>query len=372
MTVGGRRWVVAAAVAGCGLLLLAGCTSAPSIDTDTDTGSGTGIATTATTTSPTGSSSATTSGPAPSAPATVPLSDPSAPDGTPTGVGSAVPSNSAAAATTASLAPGVSDEASGIAAAGRTPGAWFLVDDATGTDSVVAVTADGTLIARVPVVGMSADNAEALAAGSCGPLPLPGDDPGESCFYVGDIGDNAAEREDIAVFRFAEPALTDGAPEPVADEWRYTYPDGPHNAEGMILDPDGSLLVVTKPAGGELPHRIYRGEPGGGELVLVKEFRPPTAERPLRTLLTGNVVTDLGFSPGRVLLLTYDEAIEYTSPDQAADPASFPDWPYRRLSMPGMAQAEGIAGAADGCGYAVASEGGPGGGPGSLSVMSCK
>jgi hypothetical protein len=272
------------------------------------------------------------------------------------------------------LTAGVADEVSGMAAATGAPGVYFLVDDATGTDTVVAVRADGALLARIGVAGMSADNAEAMASGTCGPLPLPAGTPdAQTCLYVGDIGDNAARRADIAVFRFAEPDLADVPDESVAaDEWRYTYPDGPRNAEAMLLNPDGSLLVVTKPAAaGNLSHRMYRGAPGGGELVLVREFRPPDVERPLRTLLTGNVITDLAASPGRVLLLTYDEVREFTAPTPDADVATFPDWPQRRLPMPWLTQAEAVTGAANGCGYAVASEAGPGGGPGSLAMMDC-
>ena len=80
--------------------------------------------------------------------------------------------------TVVQLAPGVSDEASGIAASTSTPGAYFLIDDGTGTDSVAAVGSDGALLARIAVDGLSAGNAEALSAGSCGSNPLPDDATG--------------------------------------------------------------------------------------------------------------------------------------------------------------------------------------------------
>ena len=69
----------------------------------------------------------------------------------------------------------MSDEASGIAASTTRPGAYFLIDDGTGTDDVVAVGRDGRLIARIAVDGMSADNAEALASGTCGSTLRPGE-----------------------------------------------------------------------------------------------------------------------------------------------------------------------------------------------------
>ncbi len=272
----------------------------------------------------------------------------------------------------AQLATGVADEASGAAVSARTPGAYFLVDDAPGTSEVVAVNATGELLGRTAVDGMSAENAEALSSGPCGAPPLPGP-PAATCLYVGDIGDNRARRGSIAVYRMAEPAVNapDTGPVP-ADEWRYTYPDGPHNAESMLIDADGSILVITKPArAGSPPHRMYRGAPGGGEMVLLREFRPPDATPAFRTMITGNVVTDIAAGPGRVLLLTYDEVQQYTAPTPSAPLSSFPDWPHRELPLGGLPQAEGVAPATDGCGYVVASEGGPGGDHGSLTVVTC-
>ena len=286
---------------------------------------------------------------------------------------SSTPPAPAVSQTVVQLQPGTSDEASGIATSTTSPGDYFLVDDGTGTDNVVAVASDGSVVARITVDGMSASNAEALASGSCGATSLPDDSTPQNCLYVGDIGDNSAGRPDIAIFRFGEPDLASPPSDPVpADEWRYTYPDGPQNAEAMLATADGSLLIVTKPpAKGGLPHRMYRAEPGGGELVFVREFQPPPAQRPLRTLFTGNVVTDLGSSPGRVLLLTYDEVQEYTAPDPNADITAFPDWPHHRVPSPELPQAEGITSALDGCGYTLASEAGPAGKNGSLGIVTC-
>jgi hypothetical protein len=332
---------------------LTGCTSTPVAGTLSALGSSTSAVTSSIT-----PSAAVASTSSPSAAAAADSSTPQAP---------------AVSQTVVQLQPGTSDEASGIATSTTSPGDYFLVDDGTGTDDVVAVASDGSVVVRITVDGMSASNAEALAAGSCGATSLPDDSTPQNCLYVGDIGDNSARRPDIAIFRFGEPDLASPPSDPVpADEWRYTYPDGPQNAEAMLATPDGSLLIVTKPpAKGGLPHRMYRAGPGGGELVFVREFQPPPAQRPLRTLFTGNVVTDLGLSPGRVLLLTYDEVQEYTAPEPTADISTFPDWPHHRVPSPELPQAEGITSALDGCGYTLASEAGPAGKNGSLGIVTC-
>lgn len=291
------------------------------------------------------------------------------------------PSTSASSSTAPSLrvvrlAPGVNDEASGVAVATTATDRYYLVDDGTGASTLAVVDGQGALITRVQPAGMAAANAEALAAGSCGAaVPRPDGGTTLSCLYVGDIGDNAGRRPDIVVYRVPEPDLAEFAPgaDPIvvgADEWRYTFPDRPQNAESMLVAPDGSIIVVTKPKNAA-PHRIYRGEPGGGELTFVREFAVPGSPRPMRTILTGNVATDLAATPGRVLLLTYDDVHEYTAPDPAADPTTFPEWPHRSIPIPALPQAEGIAGAPDGCGYVIASEAGPGGDAGSLGFATC-
>lgn len=144
----------------------------------------------------------------------------------------------------------------------------------------------------------------------------------------------------------------------------YTYPDGPHNAEAMMIDADGSLLIITKSAPNEVgvvpPHRIYRGRAGGGTLVYLSSCTPPKPTRPAQSLFTGTVVTDAAHSNGRVLILTYDEVIEYLVPKTGALLADFAQWPHRELPDPPMIQTEGITDQNTGCGYEVNSEGGPG------------
>ena len=271
------------------------------------------------------------------------------------------------------LPDGVAPESSGIAASATVPGAFFVVDDGTGADEIDAVASDGSLLARLKIAGMSARNAEALSAGPCGSRP-------GRCLYIGDVGDNDAKRRSITIYRVDEPSLSAPVSAPraplAADAWRYTYPDGPHNAEALVALPKGSLLVLTKsapdPATGQVPaHRIYRAPAGGGVLTYLSSYRPPEPAAPAQSLVTGTVVTDASYSPGRMLLLTYDEVIEYLAPRTGFDPATFPSWPHHELPAPPMIQSEGITADLTGCGYEVTSEEGPGGSRAGLAGVSC-
>lgn len=254
----------------------------------------------------------------------------------------------------------IGTEASGLARSSTIPGGFWVVDDATGTDTVAAVDSRGRLLAQVTVGGMDAANAEALTQATC---------EYGSCLYVGDIGDNSARRADVTIFRIAEPAR--GATSATAEAWHYRYPDGPHNAESMIVD-GNRILIITKPNAGKAAHRLYSGAAGGGELILVRTFRPPAPEHPLQSAFTGTVATDASFDGHRVLLLTYDQVIAYVAPAGPVDPADFPRWPHQELPMPQLDQAEGITGLADGCGYAVVSEAGPLGAESAMAVVRCR
>lgn len=249
-------------------------------------------------------------------------------------------------------------EVSGMAASQRTPGLYYVVSDEAGTSEIVAVREDGSPVVRLELGGMSAENAEALAVGPCGD-----DGGGDSCVYVGDIGDHVG-RGSVAVYRTPEPdlsAVVGGTLDVDADELRYTYPDQPTDAEALIVDAAGRPIVVSKAtfdrATGETgPTRYYRGPADGGELELLGEIDLPAPEQGLLAALVGNVVTDAAFADDRVLLRTYDEVLEYRAADTDGDPADFPQWAVRRVPAPGQVQSETVTYLADGCGYLTTSE----------------
>jgi DNA-binding beta-propeller fold protein YncE len=62
---------------------------------------------------------------------------------------------------------------------------------------------------------------------------------------VADIGDNTASRDLVRIFWFDEPAL--GATSGTWASWEVVYPDGPHDAESIAVNPrTGRVYVVTK------------------------------------------------------------------------------------------------------------------------------
>ena len=92
------------------------------------------------------------------------------------------------------------------------------------------------------------------------------DKDGKCYLYIGEIGDNSRKRESYAIYRNREPDVSSGdasssksvprtieAPETL----RFTYPDGGHNAETLMVHPTtGDIYIVTKRVSG--PSTVYK------------------------------------------------------------------------------------------------------------------
>ena len=132
-------------------------------------------------------------------------------------------------------------------AASRThPGVLWVVNDSGNAPTIHALALDGTLVASIPVDGENIDW-EDLALG-------PG--PGGDHLYVADIGDNRFRRESVTILRLREPDPLDPPGIAVPDRLEVTYPDGPADAEAVVVEPDGDVLVISKVVLGE--GTVYR------------------------------------------------------------------------------------------------------------------
>jgi hypothetical protein len=128
------------------------------------------------------------------------------------------------------------NEASGLATSSTHGGLLWTHNDDGDEDGVLhAVAVDGTVSGSLTLGGASPVDWESVAA-SGGNL------------FVGDVGDNNAEREEITIFRTPEPAVVEpGGEAGVVERFRFTWPGGPRDAEAMLIDPtDGRLLVLSR------------------------------------------------------------------------------------------------------------------------------
>lgn len=146
-------------------------------------------------------------------------------------------------------------ELSGLVASVSQPGILWTHNDSEKQGRVYAVDTAANLRALVELPATTVTDWEDIALG-------PAADASQTALYVGDIGDNDAIRKQIIVWRVAEPTVPAGPNVAVltvaaAEEFKFTYPDGPHDAESLICDPaNGDLWIATKVKSGKT--RIFR------------------------------------------------------------------------------------------------------------------
>jgi hypothetical protein len=147
------------------------------------------------------------------------------------------------------------NELSGLVRSRADRGLLWSHDDSGAGPALSGLRTDGRVAAHPMVTGAQAVDWEDIAAG-------PARD-GSPLLYVGDIGDNGASRSSIDVYRVPEPTVGATATAPAA-RLTLRYPDRPHDAEALLVDPiRGDLVIVTKVIGSARAYRTAAREPAG-------------------------------------------------------------------------------------------------------------
>ena len=174
--------------------------------------------------------------------------------------------------------------------------------------------------------------------------------------WLADTGDNNVLRPTVALLALR--------PDGTTGVYRLSYPDGPHDAEALLLAPDGTPYLVTKEVLGA--SKVYRPAAAlvdGGTVALVEAAAvnltlTGTPGGPVgragQLMITGGAVSADG---SRLALRTYTDA--YVWPLAGSDvPGALAATPVR-VPLPESPQGEAISFSADGQQLLVASEGLP-------------
>jgi hypothetical protein len=234
-------------------------------------------------------------------------------------------------------------EGSGVAASRRTPGRVWAHND-SGDGGLIALNDRGAVTGRVQLPGIKVENWEALAVGPC---------PGGSCLFIGDIGDNQARRRQVTVYRVAEPEGVGNLAAPEA--FHATYPDGPQDAEALLVTPKGDVLIVTKGETGAVAlYRLPRDVKPGGTTTLERVGKP----RGEGKASPDDRITDGAISPSgeRIVLRTQRALLFYSTTDLLA--GTWREQGRLDLASLGEPQGEGVTFADNSTLYLVGEGGG--------------
>ncbi len=138
------------------------------------------------------------------------------------------------------------DEISGISASGIHDGIYYVHNDSGDTSRFFAITPQGNIKSVIyykgdPKEPLGARDVEDIAVG-IGPVK------GKSYVYMGDIGDNGAMHPYITIYRLEEQKSWIGKDSIIhanAVPVHFRYPDGPRDAESLMIDPIEKLIYIV-------------------------------------------------------------------------------------------------------------------------------
>jgi hypothetical protein len=240
-------------------------------------------------------------------------------------------------------------EASGVVASTSEPGVLWSQND--GGHAAMLFAYDSTGAPRGAVQVREADNTdwEAIAIGPC---------PDGECLYIGDVGDNAAGRSDVRVWRVPTPIATARVTDPATSR-RIVYAGGARDVEAMWVAPDTSVWFATKrpqvdATGRPRPSQLYRvpasAWSSGSTATVTAELADSLPIVPLASR-SRDWVTDASLSAitadgrRRLAILTYGSVYVFDADPLTGKPGA----PMAHCAVPPeLRQVEGISWLPDG------------------------
>jgi hypothetical protein len=222
-------------------------------------------------------------------------------------------------------------EVSGIADSKINPGYIWTEQDSGNPPEVYLVRHDGVLQKKIYLKGIVNRDWEDLA--------LFNDE-----VYLAETGDNAKAYTEYAFYKFSEPPLAADTVSAI-ETIRFVYPDGSHDAEAFLIDPDTkNIFIITK---SDNPSRIYRlSYPYGASNTVGLVGSLP---------YTGVVSAALSADGSEIIVKTYTDLYYYRR--QANEPVDLSlKNTYTSLAYQVEPQGEAVCFARDGSGFFTLSE----------------
>jgi hypothetical protein len=227
------------------------------------------------------------------------------------------------------------NESSGVVASTRYQDVFWTHNDSGDGPNVYAFDRDGKDLGTFTLQGVTVRDCEDITIRTL---------HGKTYLYLGDIGDNRRERQEIVVYRFLEPAPNPNGGTHTITQFetiRLKYPDGAYDCETLMVQPKtGDLYLVTKVQDGQ--SRVYK-LPNPRPLSSVQTLQyvatvPFQGGTPADRLTTGGDIVPDG---SKLVIRTYLAAWEFTLPRGQKFDAIFSATP-RRVALPIQPQGEAI------------------------------
>ena len=214
------------------------------------------------------------------------------------------------------ISSGEITESSGLVASHCNQNVFWTHNDSGNEALIFALTPDGKKLGTWKVQGAKNHDWEDVAAFK--------NSAGECFLYIGDIGNNARERGEFAIYRVKEPFVTgetnSGRKNPLltepAEAIKFDYPEMRHDAETLMVHPQTrDIYILSKRISGasgvyRLAAANHRSDKTN-RLEKIADFSVPAMPN---GFLTGGAISPDG---KRVIICDYFAAYEITLPANA-------------------------------------------------------
>jgi len=235
-------------------------------------------------------------------------------------------------------------ESSGLACSNTTEKVFWTHNDSGDTSRIFAFNEKGEELAQITIAGVTFRDCEDMCSFKFRNKPF---------LLIADTGDNKRVRTDYTLYIIPEPKLDPKkrglkGKIPPAVTIKYMYPDGPHDCEGVGVDPvSKTILMVTKR--GNARHVYELAMPDRSPRVLLKPKQIGTLKLPSTTAM------DVSPDGKRAIVLVYGPACIYTRGENETWKQAFARKP-RTINMPPRRQGESICYGPDGKSIYLTSE----------------
>ena len=143
-------------------------------------------------------------------------------------------------------------ESSGLALSMRHDDLVYTMNDEGGSGAEVYAVqvSTGDVVGATDIGGLPIEDPESIAVDADGTL------------WLGDLGDNDRQRDDIAIYAFPEPGPGDHTVAGV-DRYRVTLPGGPQDVEGLLVHPQTDAVYI-----------VSKNEDGNGRIFELPDLTP--------------------------------------------------------------------------------------------------
>ncbi|UJP63661.1 hypothetical protein [Mongoliitalea daihaiensis] len=203
------------------------------------------------------------------------------------------------------------DEASGLVFSRNHAGIMYTHNDSGGKPIVFIIDTLGNSRGTITLKGVKNRDWEDISIG-------PGPVADVNYIYVGEIGDNQAKYNEIKIYRFPEPQNLDEALEVEPEVLILTYPDGPKDAETLMVDPlSQDIYVLSKRDSANILYKVSQKAFQQKQAVLQQVLKLP---------FTMSVAGDISTCGSKILVKNYLMVFFWErKPDQTIEEAMSKD-----------------------------------------------